>query len=266
MSDQDWPPGHQRQPEDQVQTQRMQQQSQWPDQPPGTGRRGFTPPRRRRRWPLVTGIVLIILAAILVIGDRVAAAITENVMASHFQSSLKLSGKPGVSVEGFPFLTQLAKRDFNTVDVNGSNLTDGQLDLASIHVTAHGMRINSNFSGATIDQVSGDAVITFTSIVNQLHVPVGLTLKPDGSDEVKIIANAGPVSATGRAKVSRTDANNIHVQIVDAGGVPLSVFGGQSSFDIPVPNLPPGVQVQGVSVTAQGVQVNFAGQAVTLSQ
>lgn len=270
MSSQDWPPQPPRnQPEDHVQTQRMAQQSQWPDQPPAgaePGRRAFTAPRRRRRWPLVTGIVVVIVVGLLVIGDRVAAAVTENVMASNFQSSLNLSGKPGVSIDGFPFLTQLAKRDFNNVNVNGSNLTDGQLDLASIHVTAHGMHINSNFSGATVDQVNGNAVVTFSSVANQLNVPVGLTLSPDGANKVKLTANAGPVSASGLAKVSRVGSDQIGVQIVDAGGIPLSVFGGRTSFTITVPKLPAGVQVQNVSVTAQGVMVSFSGQDVTFSK
>ena len=63
------------------------------------------------------------IIVVLVIGDQAAKAYTENQMASQVQSSLGLSGKPHVTIQGFPFLTQLAARDFRTVDVNASNET-----------------------------------------------------------------------------------------------------------------------------------------------
>lgn len=241
----------------------------WPPQPPARAEPGrqqrFNPPPARRRWPLITAIVLVIVLGILAIGDRVAAAVTENIMASHFQSSLNLSGKPSVSIDGFPFLTQLARRDFGTVDVNGNNLADGQLDLATIHVTAQGMHINSSFNAATVDQVNGDAVITFTSVASNLNFPVRLTLSPDGPNEVRVTASAGGLSSSGVARVARIGPDQIGVQIVDAGGIPLSVLGGRTSFTITVPKLPAGVQLRDVSVTARGVQISFAGQHVTFS-
>ena len=66
------------------------------------------------------------IIVVLVVGDRAANAYTEDQMASQIQSSLALSGKPHVTIQGFPFLTQLAARDFRTVDVNASNETGEQ--------------------------------------------------------------------------------------------------------------------------------------------
>src|SRR5689334_13200956 len=76
--------------------------------------------RRRRRWPWIT---LLVIVLVLVGGDRAAKAYAENQMASQVQSSLALSGKPNVTIQGFPFLTQVASRTFKTVDVNASNET-----------------------------------------------------------------------------------------------------------------------------------------------
>jgi hypothetical protein len=98
------------------------------------GHQGYQGPpprmrRRRRRWPIITLIVIIV---VLVVGDRAANAYTENQMASQFQSSLALSGKPHVVIEGFPFLTQLAARDFRTVNINATDETTGPLEIARL--------------------------------------------------------------------------------------------------------------------------------------
>src|SRR5207244_9049024 len=93
--------------------------------------------RRRRRWPWIT---LLVVVLVLVGGDRAANAYTEDQMASQIKSSLALSGKPSVSIAGFPFLTQLAARTFNTVNVDASNETagpGGQLEIASLTATLH---------------------------------------------------------------------------------------------------------------------------------
>ena len=152
------------------------------------GAQGYQAPprmrrRRRRRWPLITLIVIIVL---LVVGDRAANAYTENQMASQIQSSLGLSGKPHVTIQGFPFLTQLAARDFRTVDVNASNETikassagSGLLEIASLTATLHGMHIHG-LNSATIDQFNASALITFTALGNVGGIPQGITLSADG--------------------------------------------------------------------------------------
>ena len=67
---------------------------------------------------------VIVLLILLVIGDRVALAVAENAMADQFVSN-GLPVKPSVTIEGFPFLTQLAARDLRKVDISASNIPAG---------------------------------------------------------------------------------------------------------------------------------------------
>ena len=62
--------------------------------------------RRRSRWWLYVLIALVVLLVLLVIADRASVAYAENRMAQQIQSQ-GLSSKPHVSIEGFPFLTQV---------------------------------------------------------------------------------------------------------------------------------------------------------------
>jgi hypothetical protein len=227
--------------------------------------------RRRRRWPWITLIVIVLL---LVGIDRGANAYAENQMASQFQSNLGLSGKPSVNIEGFPFLTQVAAHKFNTVDITASNETintksagSGLLEIASLNATLHGLHFNGFSSkSATVDQFNASALITFTALGNVGGVPQGITLSPDGPNQVKASVDIFGFTGDAVAKVTKVGTNKINVQVVDAGGLPSDVLGNLMNFTITIPKLPAGVSIQSVSVTQQGLRITATGQNTTFSQ
>jgi LmeA-like phospholipid-binding len=244
---------------------------EWWDQP-GPQRPAPVLRRRRRRGPLVGLITLIVILALLVVSDFVAKAYAENQMASQVQSSLGLSGKPKVTIEGFPFWTQLIARDFKTVNVTASNETitasgaaSGVLEIASLNATLHGMHIHGRTS-ATIDQFTATALITFTALANAGGVPQGITLSSNGPNQIKATVSLGPLSASATAQVTQSGPNEINVHVIDAGGIPSSALGSLANFNISLPKLPAGVSIQSVSVTQQGIQITAVGQNTTLSQ
>jgi hypothetical protein len=221
--------------------------------------------RRRRRWPWIT---LLVIVLVLVGADRAANAYAENQMASQVQSSLALSGKPNVTIQGFPFLTQVAARTFNTVDVNASNETAGtagQLEIASLTATLHGMHIHGTNS-ATVDQFTASALVTFTALAHAGGIPQGITLAPAGPNQLKATVDILGFSTDATAKVTQVGSNKINVKITDFNGVPASVLGSLTDFTFSIPKLPAGVKIQSISVTQQGLRVTATGQNTTLSQ
>jgi hypothetical protein len=220
--------------------------------------------RRRRRWPLITLIVIIV---VLVVGDRAANAYTEDQMASQMQKSLALSGKPHVTIQGFPFLTQLASRDFRTVDINASNETagpGGQLEIASLTATLHGMHIHG-LKSATVDQFNAAALVTFTALAHAGGVPEGITLAAAGPDKIKANFDLGPINESATAKITKTGPGRINIQVTDAGGITSDIL-GNLNFNVNIPKLPAGVAIQSISVTQQGLRITVTGQNTTLSQ
>ena len=221
--------------------------------------------RRRRRWPWIT---LIVLVLVLVVGDRVANAYAEDQMASQIQSSLALSGKPHVTIQGFPFLTQLAARNFKTVDVNASNETagpGGQLDIANLTATLHGMHINGTNS-ATVDQFTASALVTFTALAHAGGIPQGITLSAGGPNQIKATVDILGFSTDATAQVTQVGNNKINIKITDFNGVPSDVLGNLVNFDVSIPKLPAGVTIKNISVTQQGLLITAAGTNTTLSQ
>ena len=247
------------------QAQAPQDSPPWQAQGPygsGQGSGGPVRRRRRRRWPWITLIVIIL---VLVAADRGALAITENAMASQFQSSVGLSGKPHVSIPGFPFLTQLAERDFKTVYVNATDETTGPLEIKTLTATAHGMHIHG-LNSAEIDQFTASALVTFTALGNAGGIPQGITLSADGPNKIQATVNIGPISDSATAQVTQTGPNTINIHIIDAGGIPTSVLGSLMNFTITIPKLPAGVAIQSISITQQGLMITATGSHVTVSQ
>jgi hypothetical protein len=246
-----------------------QPQGGWPEQPPqyeasppGYGYQPRPAPRRRRRRHrgLITLLVILIAAFVaFVIGDQVARSYAQNMIASKFQSE-GLSVKPSVSIKGWPFLTQVAARDVGRIDVSASNFQQDKLDISSMNATASGVHINSSFNGATIDSITGTVLITYASASSAIGVP-GLTLSADpaaGPNVAKV--SEGPVSTT--ARVTEANANQVGIQLQALPGLPVQI---PSSFTLTLPHFPAGIQLTGVSVSAQGLQLSIGAQNTTLS-
>jgi hypothetical protein len=208
-----------------------------------------------------------VIVLVLVLGDRAANAYTEDRMASQVQSSLSLSGKPDVTIQGFPFLTQLAARTFNTVDVKASNETagpGGQLEIASLTATLHGMHIHGTNS-ATVDQFTASALVTFTALAQAGGIPQGITLSADGPNRIKASLDLGPLSESATAQITQTGPGRINIKVVDGSGITSAILGGLN-FNVNIPKLPAGVSIKSISVTQQGLKITAAGTNTTLSQ
>jgi hypothetical protein len=225
----------------------------------GGGRRSAAArPRRRHRGLTITAVVVLVLLILAVVADRVAAGIAENEAASQIKSA-GFPVKPKVNIEGFPFLTQLAARDFHKVDISASNVKEGPLTIASINATGQGVHLTSSFNGATVDQINGTALVTFAGIAGSAGLGDGITLSNGGNNELKANIDLGFVSGTALAQVTRANSHQIEVKIVNAGPIPLSSLGNASDFKISLPSLPAGMTIQSVSVTGQGVLISISG-------
>lgn len=259
-------------------------QGSWPAQPPrysgqpsggeerfGSERRGARPlpPRRRRgRGWIALLVVLVVLAVLFVIADQVAKAYAQNTIASKVQSSSGLSAKPSVTIEGFPFLTQVATHDVRAIDLSASNVPAGKFDITSIKAKATGVHLNSSFSSATIDQINGTGLITFAALEQGLGVQGVATISADPADGPNAVKlSAGAIgSITG--KVEETAPDQITIQMGSLSGLASLLNGAVpvQTQTIQIPKLPMGLVVRSVSVTGQGIVATASAQHTTLSQ
>ncbi|HSZ41022.1 MAG TPA: DUF2993 domain-containing protein [Trebonia sp.] len=229
--------------------------------------------RKRRRHPMRRSLIalftVIVVLALLVIGDRVANAVAENNVASQIQSS-GFPVRPSVTITGFPFLTQLASRDIGQVDISASNVPAGPLELSSVRATATGVHLNWSFNGGTVNQINGSVLVTFSALASAGTGGSGsvLTVSAAGPDKVRV--SAGSVSL-GDARISITGPSQVTVKPISNSGIVsgiLSAIGGSSfsGFSFNVPKLPAGLQLKSASVSSAGLTITASAHDTQLSQ
>src|ERR1039457_3812475 len=162
---------------------------------------------RRRRWPVILIVVLVIVLALLVVADRAGAAYADNRAATEMQAQ-GFSSKPHVTIEGFPFLTQVASPDFHDVQITATGEKAGPAQIDNIDATLTDVRPTSSYSGATIAQLSGTGLITFASLAGASSAP-GLKISAVSNDEVKISVDLGIDSGSATARVTKVGPNKI---------------------------------------------------------
>jgi hypothetical protein len=239
-----------------------------------TGYEDAAPARARRRHPLRTVIiVVIVILGLLVALDFGARAFAENKMASEIQQQ-GFPKKPSVSINGFPFLTQVISRDFKNIQVSSSNITEGPLLIQSINATMTDVHVNSSFQSGTVDHLHGTMIVTFPALANAMTsqagnlgslIGSGLTLSDAGNNEVKASLDllGGLASGTAVWKVSRTGHNDINVQLVSSSGIGSAASGAISDITVPLPSLPLGMTIQSINVTPTGLVAVVTGQNVS---
>jgi LmeA-like phospholipid-binding len=250
--------------------------AQWGQAPSPRMRRGQRR-RRTRRWVMAV-FTVVVLVILLVIGDRVANAITENAFASQFQKQ-GVPVKPSVDITGFPFLTQLAAKDFNKVDISASNIpvnlpTGGTLSITSVNATINGLHISgySSSANAKVDHISATAFISFGSLAAAGSLGgTGVTLTQAGPNTVKITAGVAGLSDTEEAQITQTGPQTITIKIVDSGsgGLLGGVLGsiGFNSFSFTLPKVvPASLRITALTLNSQGLTVSAAASNAVFSQ
>jgi hypothetical protein len=227
--------------------------------------------RRRVRRSVVVVFTVVVLAILLTIGDRVASAVAENDMASQFTAN-GFPVKPSVTIEGFPFLTQLVVKDFKKVDVSASNIPAGPVTIDSMHATITGMHVSgfSSSASARVDHITATAFVSFGALAaaGGLGGGTGITVTQDGPDKLKITAGIGGIlTDSEEAVLKQTGPQTISIQILNSGsavGTLLSSF-GSFSFTLPK-GVPASMRITGLTLNDKGLTVSAAASNATFSK
>jgi len=208
---------------------------------------------------MILVIVLLAILGLLLGLDRAAAAITADRIAAKLQTE-GFPAEPNVTVEGFPFLTQVIRHHLDGVKVTAPRFPVGAV-TASIDVHATDITLDSGYQSGTIAQVNGTGLITFASLAKLpgLAAVPGLKISSDGPHMVKLSANLAILAATAIARVKLASPHEIVLRLVSASGVPAALLDPIRHLAVQIPALPLGLTVQSVAVGPQGVLIRVSG-------
>jgi hypothetical protein len=233
---------------------------------------GPPPVRRRRRWPIVLLVVLLVLVGLVVAADRIALGIAEDKAASALQSSQNLPHKPDVTVDGFPFLTQLLASKFGEIEVTADDVPVGNntLDIQRVTVDLHDVTVSGNYSTVHADTATAQGKIAYDELSRVLKTPV------HAGDNGRLVARptvhllGQTFHGTISAQVHASSARGISFSDprVSVGGVQLPqavarAFARVFARTISLAGLPFRVRVTGADVTSSGLVIQLTGRNLT---
>ncbi|MDP9117337.1 MAG: DUF2993 domain-containing protein [Actinomycetota bacterium] len=236
--------------------------------------------RRRRRLLPVTLVSILTLVAVAIAVDRIAVAVADHELATHIQSSQHLSHTPSVSIRGFPFLTQLAARKVNEVDVTVRDFAAGAqgrtLQIARLSVALHEVHLAKSFSAVRIDSASATADITYAALTSTLGVRIGYGgATSDGTGRIAATASTAVLGQTVSGAVSaqvHVSPDNVLSFVnpqVSVDGSPISapaiVDALAAVFKLPVSllRLPFGLTVSSVRASPVALVVILTGTGLS---
>ncbi|MGP3987729.1 LmeA family phospholipid-binding protein [Streptomyces sp. 3N207] len=229
-------------------------------------------------------VILVVLAGLFVAADRIAVNLAEDEVAKKLKSQLgsTSSSDPSVSIEGFPFLTQIAGKDLDkvTVEVEGVTATasDRQVRLSKINMTAEDVKLSDNYGSAVADRATGTVHLSYADLSKAADdgVRVGYGGKStSGKDQVKVTASVA-LPLVGRAiersvystvSVSGGDTVRLHADKVPGSKLPgvEQAIRKKIDFEREIDSLPDGLKLEKVEATKDGVDVSMAGTHVDLA-
>jgi hypothetical protein len=222
-------------------------------------------------------IGLLAVAVLLVAADRISAAVAENQISDRLTSAYGLPHKPGVTITGFPFLTQVAAGHYDQIDVSasqvpadGATLQDLTVRLTGVHVTVSQV-LGTGPSLVTADHATGSAMVGFSAVGRRL--PGGFRLRPDGknlsvSGRLALGGVPVPVSATVALGVSGTgiSVTPVRVRVPGLPGLPASAYSSRLRVVVPLSTLPLHLRLTSVRVTPDGLRIGASAQHVQFAR
>ncbi|MGV4984309.1 LmeA family phospholipid-binding protein [Streptomyces sp. NRAIS4] len=238
-------------------------------------------------------ILVVILGGLFVIADRIAVHFAEGEAADKLKSTENLASTPDVSINGFPFLTQVAGGSLDDVEVGIKNYeaatgTAGKtVRIDDLKADMKGVSFSGDYSSATASSATGTATISYSELLRTAkpeptEVVPGLkarvvSLSDGGNGKIKVTARLtgalGPLPVNQTVSVLSTvtvenDKVEVHADSLPkfaAAAIAENRIREITDFQQAISRLPGGVKLDKVQAAKDGVQITVKGSNVRLA-
>ncbi|MFJ6565064.1 DUF2993 domain-containing protein [Streptomyces sp. NPDC091412] len=236
-------------------------------------------------------IVVVVLGVLFAVVDRVAVHFAEGQAADRLRTTENLSSTPDVSIEGFPFLTQMAGGELDDVrvgikDYEAATGNGGQkIRIADIEADMRGVKFSGDHSSATAATATGTATIAYGELLKAAKsepTPVlpGVTARvvglSDGGDgKVKVglevearalgIKQTFSVLSSVAVRGKKVEVSADDLPVVGGLRLPESRIRAITDFQQAIERLPGEVRLNSVRAAKDGVEITVKGSDVRLA-
>lgn len=238
---------------------------------------------------LLIGIV--ILGGALVTVDRLAVHFAEGEVADRIKTSENLRATPDVSIDGFPFLTQLVGGSLEEVRIGIEEYEAGtggerNIRIDDLRADMRGVEFSGDFGSATAADATGTASVTYDELLKaagsgSADVGPGITasvvgLSDGGNGTIRVEVAATvlgtelPEPLTVLSSVTVVDGDTVRVQadaLPSFGGIELAEARVREIIDFEqrIDSLPGGIELDKVVAGESGVDITVRGSDVRLA-
>jgi len=223
---------------------------------------------------LVVAVVLI-LAVVLVVADRVGAVVAAHAMAGRIETDAGLTSRPSVSIGGVPFLTQAVRGTYSDIRVSATDVPVSGVNLTSLKAHLHGVHVSltdvahDSVSTVPVDRVDGQAYLSFAA-ANAFLADRGLGahLESGGHNTVRIVdtLTVGGVSVTVSGTATASVSGNILEVTVTTLRGPLGLeLHRDITVPLPLRDLPFRLQLSSVAIGTSGMTATASAHDVVLT-
>ncbi len=222
----------------------------------------------------------VVLAGVLLVGDRLALTLAEQAVASQLQASAELDSPPDVDISGFPFLTQAVGGRYARVHVEAADVPTGGVRVAALQADLSGLEVplgdalTGSVASVPVGLLTAEALVSYADLSRQSGAR-RLTVSRSGdrvavTGSVVVLGRSLSVTAlssvrlAGRSIVIR--AEQLRVGAESASAAVTAAVGGKLDLRVPVGRLPYGLVVTGLQVGAEGVALSAAAKNTVLTR
>jgi len=220
-------------------------------------------------------VFLIVVAALLVAADRLAAWAAGQTVADRLARAYRLDQQPDVQARGIPFLTQWSSGRYEEVDVRIPTVTNGGVSVTDLSVQLHAVSAtpyatsSADLAGATIAEVDAQGVVPFSEV----PLPPGFQLTARGnqlqvSGSVSVAGVSVPVSAVVGVSVRdgalHLETDQVTVPSAFARLGVTALVNQRLSASAKALQLPLEARLDAVSVTPSGLRISASASQVKM--
>ncbi|WP_026928546.1 LmeA family phospholipid-binding protein [Glycomyces tenuis] len=233
-------------------------------------------------------IALVIIVALVALGDRVANAMAERRVATEVADTASEHGayserRPDVTIHGWPFVTQAWSGDFEQIDielreVGAEGLVFPTLDMVARDVAADWRDIAAGNAEITASEVDVSGTVSIASLEELLREQTGydLVVNEDGSASVSTVIDALgmeiEVVGTGAIEIDQDELRYVPDTIESlTGDLPpeaqsyVEEIRERMSTVIELPELPWGLQLTEIAIEGDTVSISGSAADVPLT-
>ncbi|MEU2285905.1 DUF2993 domain-containing protein [Streptomyces sp. NPDC013178] len=235
-------------------------------------------------------VVVVVLGGLFVLADRLAVNFAEDEAASKLKTSENLAATPDVSINGFPFLTQVVGGELDDVEVGIKDYeavgAEGQkIRIDDLKANMKGVEFSGDYSSATAATATGTASITYAELLKAAkseptQVATGVTanvvgLSDGGNGKIKVTVEATVLGTKLPQPLSVLSSVSVEGDTVRVHADTLPSFGGVraaenevrsiTDFEQKIDDLPGGIQLDKVEAEKNGVEIAVKGSNVRLA-